>query len=129
MLISLIIATMLMGGSAVVVGDFATGESLDALRSKIRATVKDPERSRAAQEVLERWREPGKDYFKAAHADHEAISKLTERHDATRAEFNAVNRRTDERDAKVLKEFIATREALSKQLTREEWATVFKRAP
>jgi len=121
-------ATLFMGGSSVVLGTLATGESIDAIKSKIRAVVKDPAKSRAAQQAVERWRDGAGDYFKASNADHEALVALVKRHDATRAEFDAVNRRMDERDARVVMEFIATRESLRKQLTREEWNALFKDA-
>jgi hypothetical protein len=121
-------ATLFMGGSSVVLGTLATGESIDAIKSKIRAVVKDPAKSRAAQQAVERWRDGAGDYFKASNADHEALVALVKRHDATRAEFDAVNRRMDERDARVVMEFIATRESLKKQLTREEWSALFRDA-
>ena len=118
-------ATLFMGGSSVVLGTLATGESVDAIKSRIRSAVKDPEKSRAAQQAVERWRDGARDYFKASNADHEAIVALVKRRDAARSEFDAVNQRMDERDARVVMEFIATRESLRKQLTREEWAALF----
>jgi len=122
-------ATLFLGGSSVALGTLATGESIDAIKSKIRNVVKDPEKSRAAQAAVERWRDGARDYFKVSNADHEAIVALVKRRDATRAEFDAVNNRMDERDARVVMEFIATRESLKKQLTREEWAALFKGTP
>lgn len=118
-------ATLFMGGSSVVLGTLATGESIDAIKSKIRSVVKDPQKSRAAEQAVERWRDGARDYFKASNADHAAIVALVKRHDAARAEFDAVNSRMDERDARVVMEFIATRESLRKQLTREEWIALF----
>jgi len=121
-------ATAFMGGSAVVLGNLATDDSIAAIKSSIRAAVKDPAKSRAAQQAVERWRVGAGDYFKASNADHEAIVALVKRHDAARAEFDAVNRRMDERDARVVLDFITGRETLRKQLTREEWAALFKDA-
>jgi hypothetical protein len=122
-------ATLFMGGSAVALGTLATDENIDTIKSKIRSVVKDSDRSRAAQQAVERWRDGAKDYFKAANADHDAIVALVKRHDAARSEFDAVNNRMDERDARVVMEFIATRESLRKQLTREEWNALFKGVP
>jgi hypothetical protein len=119
-------ATLFMGGSAVVLGTLATDESIDTIKSRIRSVVKDSDKSRAAQQAVERWRDGAKAYFKASNADHEAIVALVKRHDAARAEFDAVNQRMDERDARVVLDFIATRESLRKQLTREEWTALFK---
>ena len=121
-------ATLFMGGSAVALGTLATGESIDAIKSKIGSVVKDADRSRAAQQAVERWRGGARDYFKASGADHEAIVALVKRHDAARTEFDAVNQRMDERDARVVMEFIASRELLRKQLTREEWNALFRDA-
>lgn len=121
-------ATLFMGGSAVALGTLATGEKIDEIKSKIRSVVKDADRSRAAQAAVERWRHGAQDYFKASNADHQAIVALVKRRDAARAEFDAVNNRMDERDARVVLDFITTREAIRKQLTREEWAALFKDA-
>ena len=75
---------------------------------------------------MERRRAGAQDYFKASNADHETIVAPVKRHDAARSEFDTVNNRMDERDARAVMEFIATRESLRKQLTREEWAALFK---
>ena len=127
-LLIILAATVFMGGSAVVLGDLATGESIDAIKSRIRAAVKDPAKSRAALQAVDRWRVGAGDYFKASNADHEALIALVKRHDAARSEFDAVNRRMDERDARVVLEFITARESLRKQVTREEWNALFKDA-
>lgn len=122
-------ATLFMGGSSVVLGTLATDESIDTIKSRIRSGVKDPEKSRAAEKAVERWRDGARAYFKASNADHQALVALVKRHDAARTEFDAVNQRMDERDARVVMEFIATRESLRKQLTREEWTALFKGTP
>ncbi|HWM43425.1 MAG TPA: hypothetical protein VNP36_13380 [Burkholderiales bacterium] len=127
-MIWILLAALLMGGGSVAIGTLATGESLDALKSQIQHTVKDPERVRAAHQVAERWHDAGKDYFKAAHADQEALIALAKRHDAARAEVEAVNRRMDQRDAQAQHEFVAIRGSLRKALTREEWTALFKEA-
>jgi len=126
MLASLLVAYLLMGGSAVVVGTLATGESVDAIKSAIHRTVKDPAREREAVKIVDGWHDAGKKYIEAGNADHAAILSLVKRHDASRAELDAVNRRVDQRDAQTLKQFAATREALRKQITREEWPAIFK---
>jgi len=125
MLTSLLVAYLLLGGSSVVVGTLATGESVDAMKSAIHRTVKDSARERAATKIVDSWQDAGKKYLEAGNADHKAILSLVQRHDASRAEFDAVNRRIDQRDAQTLKQFTATREALRQQITREEWPAIF----
>jgi hypothetical protein len=52
--------------------------------------------------------------------------RLAIRHDATRAEFQAVYREIDSRDARFLERFVGIRESIKKQVTGEEWHAIFK---
>ena len=121
----IILATLFFGGSAVLVGTLGTGHSLGELKSRIEHVVKDADRERALKGVLDGWEKEGKEYEKATAESQKAIVKLAHRHDATRAEFQAVYREIDARDARNIDRFVAIRESIKKQMTREEWQTVF----
>jgi len=121
----ILVGVLFFGGSAAVVGTLATGESVDEAKARIKRTVKDEDRARAAHKVLDEWHETGKEYFKAAGRNRDEILKLVKRHDATRAQFQALNGEIDTRDAKTLRDFLDFRMSLRKQMTGEEWQAVF----
>jgi hypothetical protein len=121
----ILVGVLFFGGSAAVVGTLATGESVDEAKARIKRTVKDEDRARAAHKVLDEWHEKGKEYFKAAGRNRDEILKLVKRHDATRAQFQALNGEIDTRDAKTLRDFLDFRMSLRKQMTGEEWQAVF----
>jgi hypothetical protein len=121
----IILGTLLFGGSAAVVGTLGTGESIHELKSKFGHAVKDPKRARAVNDLLERWEKEGKAYDEATARSHAAIIKLAHRHDATRADFQAVNSEVDARDARAVDRFVDTRASIKQQVTSQEWQTVF----
>lgn len=125
----IILATLLLGGSAALVGTLGTGESVEELKSRIAHVVKDADRERALKGVLEGWEKEGKEYEKATAGSQKAIVGLAHRHDATRAEFLAVYREIDARDAMFLEKFASIRESIKKQVTSEEWQAVFGNTP
>ena len=122
----IILATLFFGGSAALVGTLGTGHSLEELKSRITHVVKGADRERALKGVLDGWEKEGKDYEKATAGSQKAIVKLAHRHDATRAEFHAVYRDIDARDARFLERFMGIRESVKKQVTSEEWQAIFK---
>jgi predicted nucleic acid-binding Zn-ribbon protein len=125
-LISLLLAALLFGGSAAVVGTLGTGHSLGELKSRIEHVVKDADRERALKGVLDGWEKEGKDYEKATAESQKEIVKLAHRHDATRAEFQKVYGEIDARDARNIDTFMGIRESIRKQVTSEEWQAIFK---
>lgn len=121
----IILATLFFGGSAALVGTLGTGHSLHELKSRIEHVVKDADRELALKGVLDGWEKEGKDYEKASAESQKAIVKLAHRHDATRAEFQAVYREIDARDARNIDRFLAIRESIKKQVSSEEWQAIF----
>jgi len=121
----ILLASLFFGGSAILVGTLGTGHSLEELKSRITHVVKDADRERALKGVLDGWEKAGKEYEKATAGSQKSIVGLAHRHDATRAEFQAVYREIDARDARNIDRFVAIRESIKKQMTREEWQAVF----
>lgn len=126
MLISLLLASLFFGGSAAVVGTLGTGHSLGELKSRIEHVVKDANRERVLQQVLDGWEKEGKVYEKATAESQKEIVKLAHRHDATRAEIQKVYGEIDARDARNIDRFVGIRESIKKQVTSEEWQAIFK---
>ena len=121
----ILLGVMLFGGSAVVVGTLGTGHSIDELKSRFGHAVKDPERARAVRELLGRWEKEGKEYEKATAESHKAIIQLVHRHDATLADFRAINSAVDARDARNIDRFLDFRASIKQQVRREEWQAAF----
>ena len=115
----------MLGGSAVAVGTLGTGESIDTIKSKVKRAVKDKDRTRAVHELLDQWQAEGKDYHKATAASRKKVIELVKRHDATRADFEALNADLDARDAKTIEEFLNMRASIKQRMTSEEWQAVF----
>lgn len=121
----ILLGALFFGGSTAVVGTLGTGHSIDELKSRFGRAVKEPDRARAVRELLDRWEKEGKEYFKVSAESHKAVIKMVHRHDATRADFEAVTSQIDARDARNIDRFLDFRASIKQQVSREDWQAVF----
>lgn len=116
----------LMGGSSLMaVGMMGTGRSVDEIADSVNQHVHDKSRRKAAEAVLEAWKEDGERFLKGNAKRREQLLKHLHQHSTTREELHLLLSEIRSAHHQVQKTTLDHRFALKAQLTREEWQRVF----
>lgn len=118
----------LMGGSSLMaVGMMGTGRSVDEIADSVDQHVHDKSRRKAAEGVLQAWKEDGERFLKGNAKRREELLTKLHQHSTTREELHRLLLEVRSAHHQVQKTALDHRFALKAQLTREEWERVFAR--
>jgi len=123
----ILFATLFLGGSAAVtVGLLATGRSLDDLRKATHKVVGGSGTRASVDALYDRWEHQGDKHFERRAKREGEILDLIERHDASRAEFDALFEKLDREEAEAWSQLVQILMGLRTEIGPQGWNRVFK---
>ncbi|HET7365794.1 MAG TPA: hypothetical protein VFJ70_19655 [Burkholderiales bacterium] len=106
-------------------GVVLTGAPLEELHGKARAAVGEPQRQRAIDAALARWREQAARIEQAREQNRKALLALLPKHDVVSAEFERLYAQADAIEQEALEAALDMRFAVREQLSAGRWRELF----
>ncbi len=115
------LSTLFVGGSTIALGLLSTGKPLDDLVKNVKVRVSDNERQQQVLDLLEQWKDEGKEKQKVYREQREQLLDLVKDHAATRVQFDNQLEQLLAMDTAAAKRLLDIQYGLRENLTETEW--------